>query len=535
MDVFDSIQNFIVNYEINVDKNNIEQINSEKSAIYNSIVTIMKNMTNDSSKGSSNGRRIMEIISPNFDKIKENISRIKELPEINLNYLAVDLLIFKSLLFIYYQMNQIPNFTGTFIEHAIAIRLRDEKINDRDDYSYIHSMDLSSQPDPLKLFLLLKLNSPSINFSNKTEWKTNEEFKDTTGAIKSKKYELTDDKYANMNMYNVITGCSENTLTGLYKGDPRCQIIRDRMTRLHDSNIEEQFLPIIGNINRENRGFQEWYPDIYKESVIGVGKLPWYTPPTYFLSLLSTNIDSDGLLFTSRKFLINSEDEYRDFFVKIAQIFSNYIIKAKLELKENYNGFSMPFAITRKHSPTHYIIFSCDKDDFFYYTDAQLHRSLYMFKIIYGPDNSVNIDTESYPEKDIWFKKYMQRMNFLDKYKLDEIEKDGKKIPNPDKDEGINGFELFFWADTYTDNLKNETEETKFNYISQISQNILFIEADKPFVKKDYIDALTFGGRRTRMRMRSRPRSKSRTMKKHKNRRRKTVRGGKKKNTRRRA
>jgi hypothetical protein len=155
-----------------------------------------------------------------------------------------------------------------------------------------------------------------------------------------------------------------------------------------------------------------------------------------------------------------------------------------------------------------------------------------MFKIIYGPDNSVNIDTESYPEKDIWFKKYMQRMNFLDKYKLDEIEKDGKKIPNPDKDEGINGFELFFWADTYTDNLKNETE--KFNYISQISQNILFIEADKPFVKKDYIDALTFGGKRTRMRMRSRPRSKSRTMKKHKNRRRKTVRGGKKKNTRRR-
>ena len=78
---------------------------------------------------------------------------------------------------------------------------------------------------------------------------------------------------------------------------------------------------------------------------------------------------------------------------------------------------------------------------------------------------------------------YFLLNNFLDKYNLDEIEKDGKKIPNPDKDEGINGFELFFWADTYTDNLKNETEETKFDYISQISQNILFIEADKENVE----------------------------------------------------
>ena len=99
MDVFHSIQEFIVNYEINLDKNN-----SEKIAIYNSIVTIMKTMID-----ADNGKHILDIISPNFNKIKENINKIKELPEVNLNYLAIDLLIFKSLIFIYYQMNKIPN------------------------------------------------------------------------------------------------------------------------------------------------------------------------------------------------------------------------------------------------------------------------------------------------------------------------------------------------------------------------------------------------------------------------------------------
>ena len=109
MDVFHSIQEFIVNYEINLDKNNSETI-----AIYNSIVTIMKTMID-----ADNGKHILDIISPNFDKIKENINKIKELPEVNLNYLAIDLLIFKSLIFIYYQMNKIPNFARTFIEDTI--------------------------------------------------------------------------------------------------------------------------------------------------------------------------------------------------------------------------------------------------------------------------------------------------------------------------------------------------------------------------------------------------------------------------------
>ncbi len=41
---------------------------------------------------------------------KKNINKIKELPEVNLNYLAIDLLIFKSLIFIYYQMNNNTKF-----------------------------------------------------------------------------------------------------------------------------------------------------------------------------------------------------------------------------------------------------------------------------------------------------------------------------------------------------------------------------------------------------------------------------------------
>jgi hypothetical protein len=53
-----------------------------------------------------------------------------------------------------------------------------------------------------------------------------------------------------------------------------------------------------------------------------------------------------------------------------------------------------------------------------------------------------------------------------------------------------------------------------FDYISKISQNILSIQPDKDFVKKDYVDALTFGGRKKR----------TKTMKKRKIRRRKTVR-----------
>ena len=68
MDVFHSIQEFIVNYEINLDKNNSETI-----AIYNSIVTIMKTMID-----ADNGKHILDIISPNFNKIKENINKIKE-------------------------------------------------------------------------------------------------------------------------------------------------------------------------------------------------------------------------------------------------------------------------------------------------------------------------------------------------------------------------------------------------------------------------------------------------------------------------
>jgi len=501
MDIFEPIQKFIVNYEINLNNN------SQKIAIYNSIVTIMRTMIDD-----DNGKHILDIISPNFNKIKENIDKIKELPEVNINYLAIDLLIFRSLIFIYYQMNKIPNFTRTFIEDTI--RLRDEKINDRDDYSYFIP---SSEYNILHLFLVLKLNSPSIDFNNKSEWKTIEGFKHTTGKIKSK-HELIDETY-DINTYDSLTGCSANTLTGLHKGDTRCQQIRNKMKTLHDSNIQQQLLPIIGNINKEGRNYMEWYSDINKESVVGEGNVPWYTPSTYFLSLLSTNIDADGLLFTSRKILINSEEEYMDFFFKIAQIFSNYIIKAKRDLKENYNGFSMPFAITRKSNITHFVLFSCDKHDYFYYTDVQNERSIYMFKIIFGDDNSINIDTEtSYPETitDPLCKWYMERMNFKDKFQRDfKIESDGKQIPNPLKDTGITGFELFFWVDTYTDNLKNETEGLKFNYISQISQNILTIQPEKDFVKKDYVDALTFGGRKKR----------TKTMKKRKHRRRKTVRG----------
>ena len=504
MDVFHSIQEFIVNYEINLDKNN-----SEKITIYNSIVTIMKTMID-----ADNGKHILDIISQNLNKIKENINKIKELPEVNLNYLAIDLLIFKSLIFIYYQMNKIPNFTRTFIEDTI--RLRDEKIKGRDDYSYFNS---SSEPNLLQLFLVLKLNSIHIDFNNESEWKTIEGFKHTTGRIKSK-HELIDETY-NINTYDSLTGCSENTLTGLHKGDPRCQQIRNRMKTLHESNIQQQLLPIIGNINKEGRNYMEWYSDINKESVVGEGKLPWYTPPSYFLSLLSTNIDADGLLFTSRKFLINSEEEYMDFFFKIAQVFSNYIIKAKRDLNENYNGFSMPFAITRKSNITHFVLFSCDKHDYFYYTDAQNERSLYMFKIIFGTDNSINIDTEtSYPEPVTppLCKWYMERMNFKDKFQREfKIESDGTQtqIPNPIYNTGITGFETFFWVDTYTDNLNNTTEETMFDYISKISQNILSIQPDKDFVKKDYVDALTFGGRKKR----------TKTMKKRKIRRRKTVRG----------
>ena len=186
MDVFHSIQEFIVNYEINLDKNNSETI-----AIYNSIVTIMKTMID-----ADNGKHILDIISPNFNKIKENINKIKELPEVNLNYLAIDLLIFKSLIFIYYQMNKIPNFTRTFIEDTI--RLRDEKNKGRDDYSYFNS---SSEPNLLQLFLVLKLNSIHIDFNNESEWKTIEESKDTTGRIKSK-HQLIDERY-NINTYDL--------------------------------------------------------------------------------------------------------------------------------------------------------------------------------------------------------------------------------------------------------------------------------------------------------------------------------------------
>lgn len=508
MDVFEPIQQFIVSYKIELDTSNLDKINSEKTAIYNSIVTIMKNMTKD-----ENGRIIIDIISSNINKIKENISMIKELPEVNLNYVAVDLLIFKSLLFIYYQMNKIPNFIGTFIENSI--RLRDENINGRDDYSYFHS-------NPLRLFLVLKLNSAHIDFNKNSEWETIEGFKHTTGSIKSQ-HQLIDEKYGNL--YDSLIGCTENTITGLHKGDINCQKIRDKMKTLHDYNVEEQILPVIGKINKTNRGYMDWYPDIDKESVVGVGNVPWYTPPTYFLSLLSTNINADGLLFTSRKFLINSKGEYMDFFLKITQIFSNYIIKAKFQLKEKYNGFSMPFAITRKNSGTHFILFSCDKDDFFYYSDVQNEGSLYMFKIIFGPDNSINIDTSkgSNPNQKSWFDRYMKRMNFTDKFQSEfEIDKDGNQTPNLNKDRGITGFEIFFWIDTYTENLNNTTEETMFDYISKISQNILYIESGKEFVKKDYVDALTFGGKRKK--------TKTKTMKKGKSRRKKTARGKKKNN-----
>jgi len=343
--------------------------------------------------------------------------------------------------------------------------------------------------------LILKLNNKFIDFNNEYEWKTIEGFKHTTGKIKNK-HQLIDDIYGNL--YDSLIGCTENTITGLHKSDTNCQKIRDRMKTLHDYNVQQQILPIIDKINKTDRNYLEWYPDINKESIVGIGNTPWYTPSTYFLSILSTNIDTDGLLFSSRKFLINSEGEYRDFFYKIAQIFSNYIIKAKLELKENYNGFSMPFAITRKNSGTHYILFSCDKDDYFYYTDAQNERSIYMFKILFGTDNSVNIDTEDVvnPEKISWFEYYMDRMNFTDKYQSELIEKDKSQIPNPNKDKGITGFEVFFWLDTYTDNLNNNTNEQKFNYISKIATNILIIKPDKPFAKYDYTDSLTFGGNR---------------------------------------
>ena len=493
MDLFESIQRFIVNYEINLDEKIIDKMNSgEKTTIYNSIVTIMRNMKKDN----NNGRRIMVIISENIDKIKENISRIKELPEINLNYVAIDLLILKSLLFIYYQMNKIPNFIGTFIQDTIS--LRDESINGKDDYSNISSSVPLTIVNRLNLFLVLKLNSTHIDFNKKSEWETIEGFKHTTGSIKSQ-HQLIDEKYGNL--YDSLIGCTENTITGLHKGDIKCQKIRDRMKTLHDYNVEQQILPVIGKIDKTNRGYMDWYSDIDKESVVGVGNVPWYTPPTYFLSLLSTNIDSNGLLFTSRKFLINSEDEYRDFFLKIAQLFSNYIIKAKIELKEKYNGFSMPFAITRKNSGTHYILFSCDKDDYFYYSDAQNERSIYMFKIIFNADNTVNIDTrkEANPNQKTSFKTYMKKMNFTDRFQGEfEIDKDGNQTPNLNKDKGITGFEIFFWVDTYKDNLLNTTEEAIFEYISEISKYILYIDPDKEFVKNDYIDSLTFGGRTRR-------------------------------------
>jgi hypothetical protein len=100
------------------------------------------------------------------------------------------------------------------------------------------------------------------------------------------------------------------------------------------------------------------------------------------------------------------------------------------------------------------------------------------------------------PKKISWFKKYMDRMNFTDKYQSELIEKDKTQIPNPDKDKGITGFEVFFWLDTYTDNLNNNTNEQKFNYISKIATNILIIKPAKPFAKYDYTDSLTFGGNR---------------------------------------
>jgi hypothetical protein len=93
----------------------------------------------------------------------------------------------------------------------------------------------------------------------------------------------------------------------------------------------------------------------------------------------------------------------------------------------------------------------------------------------------------------------MKKMNFTDRFQGEiEIDKDGNQIPNLNKDKGITGFEIFFWVDTYKDNLLNTTEEAMFEYISEISKYILYIEPDKEFVKNDYIDSLTFGGRTRR-------------------------------------
>ena len=314
-----------------------------------------------------------------------------------------------------------------------------------------------------------------------------------------------DDDYGNV--LNSLIGCSANTISSLHK---ECSLVRNRMTNIHNYNVKKQILPNIEKIDKTGRKYLEWFPDINNpEKVLFV---PWYSPPTYFMSLFSSIINSDGLLFTSKKFLINSEAEYRDFFLKLAQIFSIYIDIAKKMVKDEYNGFSIPIGLIKDggRGTGHYVMFSCDKDNNFYYVDAQNQRSLCMFRLLIESNGSINIDTTDTPEKDYYLDWYFEKK---------------MKCANPTSPYAFDGFEVFFWIDTYTDNLQNESKEDMYNYISKIANNILVIEPERPFVKSDYANALTFGGGRRHGRGR-----RTKTMKKG----RKTVRRRRRKSVRRR-
>jgi hypothetical protein len=493
--IFETISNFILEYKI-INTKIDNEYNGINNLIYDSIVEIiMRNMNTN-----NYGVDIIHIINMNIEKIKENIAIIKIFfdsgTEININYTFIDLLIFKSLIFIYNQVNYIPNISNTFIEDVI--KLRNIQLIDRDDYSYFYKPKVSKEDESkdkiLKLYLFLKLNSQYINFNNYSEWKTVSGFEHSTGIIKST-YHFDDKKYGNV--YNSLTGCAENTISALYKGDVQYQSMRNKMQSLHNYNVKIQIEPNVESIKDKTKGYGNWWPKINDPEEVKF--IPWYIPSTYFMSLLSTSINSDGLLFSSKKILINSLEELKDFFLKIAKIYYSYIVNAKEKYKEKYNGFSMPFAILKNNYPTHYIIFSCDKYDNFYYIDTQNEAIVYLFNLVIANSQVIDIDTKP-NENPLNFEWFSRKMNFSDRHK-NEFNKNeaNKDILNKNYNKGIIGFEVFFWVDTYTDNLDNDTNEKKFNYISKIANNILIIKPNKPFAKYDYPNYLTFGGNRMKI------------------------------------